>query len=64
MPTLPVDERLCCRDVRQLVTREPRGCITENPYFEILCLDTEVLRVAFCDVHQNEEDAEILEMNK
>lgn len=46
------------------MTREPRCCTAENPYLEILYLDADVVRVAFCDVCENEDCAEIIELNK
>lgn len=45
-------ERRCCYDVPQCVTRSPQRCITEDEYFFILCLDVEVLRVAYYELEE------------
>ncbi|KAL1473860.1 hypothetical protein MTO96_038416 [Rhipicephalus appendiculatus] len=49
MPTAP--ERLCCQDMRQCTERNVE-CICEDEYFYNICLDTEVLRVAYCELQE------------
>ncbi|KAH6920815.1 hypothetical protein HPB50_028195 [Hyalomma asiaticum] len=53
MPTVP--ERLCCRDLHQCVQRNAR-CICEDEYFYTLCLDMEVLSVAYCELRERGEE--------
>ncbi|XP_077563578.1 P2X purinoceptor 7-like [Haemaphysalis longicornis] len=51
-PMAEAVERRCCYDVPQCVTRSPQRCITEDEYFFILCLDVEVLRVAYYELEE------------
>ncbi|XP_064483146.1 P2X purinoceptor 7-like [Ornithodoros turicata] len=64
MPT--AEECLCCREVNEAVQKQRSGCITRNEYFEILCLDTEVLQVSYCYVRESDDYAVIRnsEVNK
>lgn len=56
MSLLPGRETTC--------DKRAEGLYYEKLYFEILCLDAEAPRVAFCDVHQDEDDAATMEMNE
>lgn len=56
MPSFPVDQRFCYRDLVQLVRKQPMGCFTEKQHSEILCLDTLVLGETFDDAHHKEEE--------
>lgn len=53
MPT--AEESLCCREVNEVVLKLRACCITLHEYFEILCLDTEVLRVSYCYVRESND---------
>ncbi|XP_064479573.1 P2X purinoceptor 7-like [Ornithodoros turicata] len=54
-PMDTADECLCCREVENVCKKQTVNCITDNEYFEILCLDTEVLRVSFTYIRDTEE---------
>ncbi|KAH6946267.1 hypothetical protein HPB50_012559 [Hyalomma asiaticum] len=53
MPTAP--ERMCCWDMPQCTLRNAT-CICEDVHFCTLCLDTEVLRVAYCELQERGEE--------
>ncbi|KAL1426733.1 hypothetical protein MTO96_018048 [Rhipicephalus appendiculatus] len=53
MPT--ASERLCCRDIRQCTERNVE-CICEDEYFYTICLDTEVLRVTYCELRERGDE--------
>ncbi|KAL1484697.1 hypothetical protein MTO96_032434 [Rhipicephalus appendiculatus] len=55
MPT--VAECICCKDIAEI--RNERLCVTLEADFEVLCLNTAVLRVAYIEDYVNREDAEI-----
>ncbi|XP_077551795.1 P2X purinoceptor 7-like [Haemaphysalis longicornis] len=57
MPTAV--ERLCCRGMPQCSKRRPDGCITTDEHFFWLCLDVEMLRVAYCELHERGEEPEM-----
>ncbi|KAL1443316.1 hypothetical protein MTO96_030334 [Rhipicephalus appendiculatus] len=50
-------ECVCCKDIAEIRTEQL--CVTLDADFEVVCLNTAVLRVAYIDAHVNREYAEI-----